>query len=433
MKLKKSTRLILALGLSFTFCLIEVIGGLLSNSLAVLSDAAHMLTDFAGFGVALAATYASESPGSENYTYGLVRMEVIGALASVLLLWFITAILVFNAYIRMVSWLEGNAVPVDGLIMFLIACFGVGVNLVLGTVFMDEHGGAMTTHGECTHDHGKPHEHGGHVEMTSSDVLNSPDSPDIGHTHGSHQEVCCHGHDHDTHNDEHTRLFNTTTSHGSVDHEHGPTHELLGDFDNYTEVQPIASAVAPTDINIQAAYLHVITDTIQSLAVALAGLVIYLRPDWQFVDPLCTFIFSFFVLNTTIPLLDRVMKIFMEGVPAHVISLISLISHLLVDCLGIYFSFSLFPNPFLSLQIDWLSIKEKFSKIDGVVSVDHLHIWSLSSSSISLTCHIKATDPQAALQAALKICREENIDHPTCQVEHYLTTNRKINSLSMCV
>ena len=64
--------------------------------------------------------------------------------------------------------------------------------------------------------------------------------------------------------------------------------------------------------------MHVVTDTIQSFAVAVAGAVIWIKPEWQIVDPIATFIFSGLVLYTTIPLLDRILTIFMEGVPAHV-------------------------------------------------------------------------------------------------------------------
>jgi len=64
--------------------------------------------------------------------------------------------------------------------------------------------------------------------------------------------------------------------------------------------------------------LHVLTDTVQSIAVAIAGAIIWAQPSWQIVDPASTFLFSVLVLSTTFPLLDRVLKIFMEGVPAHV-------------------------------------------------------------------------------------------------------------------
>jgi zinc transporter 2 len=132
--MEKKTRLQLAVCLSALFLLVEICGGLISNSLAVLSDACHLFTDIAGFGIALLATNLSEIPGNKNYTYGLARAEVFGAFFSVVTLWIVTIVLVYNAYLRALLWFEGNAVPVNGCLMFIIACFGVAVNICLGLV-----------------------------------------------------------------------------------------------------------------------------------------------------------------------------------------------------------------------------------------------------------------------------------------------------------
>lgn len=220
-----------------------------------------------------------------------------------------------------------------------------------------------------------------------------------GHEHDhAHSDECMrlvsaskaldHGHDHDHGSMEH--IHGGNCDHGHSGHEHAD-HGHSEDHGHSAELEPFSlgdplSASAPSDVNIQAAYLHVITDTIQSIAVALAGAVIWAKPDWQFVDPIATFLFSGLVLYTTVPLMDRVFKIMMEGVPAH---------------------------------INWTEIKSKFLAINGVQSVNHLHIWSLSSTSVSLSCHIKARDPQAALRSALKVCQESGIDHPTIQVEDF--------------
>lgn len=137
----KETKLKLAIALSTVFLLVEVFGGYIANSLAIFSDAAHLLTDIAGFGISLLAVVASKRPGCKDYTYGLVRAEVFGALASILSLWVITAVLVYEAYYRGLDWFNGKAEMVDGRLMFFVAIFGVFVNLCLGLVFSSEHGG----------------------------------------------------------------------------------------------------------------------------------------------------------------------------------------------------------------------------------------------------------------------------------------------------
>jgi zinc transporter 2 len=73
-----------------------------------------------------------------------------------------------------------------------------------------------------------------------------------------------------------------------------------------------------TDANIHAAYLHVLTDLIQSIGVAIAGLVVWIKPDLQIIDPICTFIFSILVLSYTVPLILRIGTVLMEGKPHHV-------------------------------------------------------------------------------------------------------------------
>ena len=163
MAMDKATKLQLAIGLATGFMIIEIIGGFLANSLAIFSDAAHLLTDIAGFAISLVAVVASKRPGCKDYTYGLVRAEVFGALASILSLWVITAILVSEAYTRALLWIEGKAEPVNGRMMFIVAVFGIFVNLCLGLVFSDEHGGAFhPAHSHDCHAHSHSHSHGGH-------------------------------------------------------------------------------------------------------------------------------------------------------------------------------------------------------------------------------------------------------------------------------
>jgi zinc transporter 2 len=139
--MEKETKLKLAIALASVFLVVEAFGGYIANSLAIFSDAAHLLTDIAGFAISLLAVLASKRPGCKDFTYGLARAEVFGALASILSLYLITAILVYEAYYRGLAWFNGNAEIVNGKVMFFVAVFGVFVNLCLGLVFSSEHGG----------------------------------------------------------------------------------------------------------------------------------------------------------------------------------------------------------------------------------------------------------------------------------------------------
>ena len=117
------------LGLATLFCLIfvavEVVGGLLSNSLAILTDAAHLLSDVAGFAISLFAIWASSWEATPRQSYGFFRLEILGALLSIQLIWLLTGIIVYEAIYRLIHTSE----PVDGRLMFLVASFGLVVNI----------------------------------------------------------------------------------------------------------------------------------------------------------------------------------------------------------------------------------------------------------------------------------------------------------------
>jgi len=126
--------------------LVELVGGLLANSLAVLTDAAHMLSDVGGFIVSLFALQLSRMAATSEYTYGFKQAEVLGALLSVAIVWALTSVLLWEAVPRF--W---RPEEVDGKLMFVIASIGVFVNLILMQVLGHGH-----SHGGD--DHGHSHE-----------------------------------------------------------------------------------------------------------------------------------------------------------------------------------------------------------------------------------------------------------------------------------
>lgn len=90
----------IAFGLTLSYMIAEVIGGLATGSLALLSDAAHMGTDVVGLGVALAAIYLGSRPSPAQRTYGTYRLEVLAALANSVLLFGVAGYVLFEAYKR---------------------------------------------------------------------------------------------------------------------------------------------------------------------------------------------------------------------------------------------------------------------------------------------------------------------------------------------
>jgi zinc transporter 2 len=126
-KAKKS--LISAMIVSTSFFVIELIAAGYSGSLALLSDSFHLLTDVMSFGISLYAIYLSQHPASPTHTWGYARAEVLGALLSTVLIWFLVLLLIWEAINRL-----KRTVPIDAKIMLYTSGFGVIVNLILATV-----------------------------------------------------------------------------------------------------------------------------------------------------------------------------------------------------------------------------------------------------------------------------------------------------------
>ena len=119
-------KLLLATALVGGFFLVELVGGLLTNSLALLSDAAHMFTDVLGLGMALAAIHAaSRSRGNPQQTFGLYRFEILAALANAVLLFGVAIYILVEAIQRFGEPPEVLAAP-----LLVVAVLGLVVNLI---------------------------------------------------------------------------------------------------------------------------------------------------------------------------------------------------------------------------------------------------------------------------------------------------------------
>ena len=91
----------------------EIAGGYLANSLAIMTDAAHLCSDMAGLFISLFAVWMGRKPATSTHTFGFQRAEIAGATASVFLIWALTGILVYEAINRIINPVHA----VDGKIM----------------------------------------------------------------------------------------------------------------------------------------------------------------------------------------------------------------------------------------------------------------------------------------------------------------------------
>ena len=117
--------LTLALTLTSGYCIVEFIGGWLTNSLALFSDAGHMLSDVTAMALSLFAAYIATLPVNSQKTFGYYRAEILAAFLNGLALWLIAGVIFREAYYRFFSPTE-----VHGHGMVLIAGVGLVVNVI---------------------------------------------------------------------------------------------------------------------------------------------------------------------------------------------------------------------------------------------------------------------------------------------------------------
>lgn len=232
----------------------ELVGGYVSGSLAIMTDAAHLLSDVAGFLVSLCALGLSKRRASPVMSYGYHRAEILGALLSISLVWALTGWLVVEAVDRL-----RNPQSINGKVMFVVAGLGVLVNGIIGLVLHSHH------------HHGHDHQHRRHHDYEQPGLPLSP-----------------------------------------------RREPLLGAAEcgqSYSVDEMVHYYPAEPSLNVRAAFIHAIGDLIQSVGVLLAASLIWWRPSWQIADPLCTFLFSLLVLASTWMLARDTIVILMEGAP----------------------------------------------------------------------------------------------------------------------
>ena len=121
----------IALVLTAALLVVEVIGGILSNSIALLADAGHMLTDVAALGLALFVAWFSRQPASPQKTFGYLRWEILAAFLNGATLLLLSAWILWEAISRL-----GAPQPISGGLMLVIAVAGLAVNIIAARVLV---------------------------------------------------------------------------------------------------------------------------------------------------------------------------------------------------------------------------------------------------------------------------------------------------------
>ncbi len=244
----KGNKLLWVTLLNFSITIVQVIGGVLSNSLSLLSDALHNLGDSSAIFIAFLAGKRSKKQPDKYKTFGYKRIEILAAFFNGIVLIAICLFLFVEAYERFV-----DPRPIKGMIMLIVASFGLLANLV------------------------------------SVLVLNKSKNKNL---------------------------------------------------------------------NIKAAYLHLMGDTLSSVAVIIGGVAIWLF-NVVWIDPLVTVLVGMYIIWHTWRVVKESIDILMQAVPAH---------------------------------IDMDEIKHKVEKLPEIDNIHHIHVWKLDDRQINLEAHVNLTD-----------------------------------------
>ena len=118
-------RLVVVFAITLGVFVVEVVGGLVTNSLALLADAGHMFTDVTGIGLTLAAIWFARRPASEARTFGFLRLEILAAVLNAVLLFGVAAYVLFEAWQRL-----SEPAEIGSELMLAIAVVGLTANAV---------------------------------------------------------------------------------------------------------------------------------------------------------------------------------------------------------------------------------------------------------------------------------------------------------------
>jgi zinc transporter 2 len=423
-----------------SFIVIEIIGAIMAHSLAIFTDAVHLMSDLFGFILSLVAIRMTKRKANIKYTYGFVRAEVLGALFSVVLIWGMTIMITFEAIGRLIG---KNYEDVKPNIMFITSILGLIVNLIMGFT-LHGHGHGHSHGHDHGYDHGHEHNHDHNHSHTDKKHQHS-----IDHKHGkSERSSSLHRHHtdkhiHPSHNrkEHHSKDFDRTSNLNENERTDQKQHngnqfiretkydgkitERTSNLSNlhYTEdndsihipfnepLRQIHSEITEEHLNenlinhppkgkkeknlsiievkdshnIRAAWIHIIGDTIQSIGVILVSAIIWIHEEWKFLDPVLSITFSIIAVAFSIKIAKDIFHVMMDTTPE---------------------------------DLDIAALEKNFRDIKFVKEVHDLHVWSLAHGKPSLTVHIVAFEhPIYVLKKATLLARGLGIYHTTIQVE----------------
>jgi len=298
---KNSRNLFSFLLLNLSFAIVELLYGVWTNSLGLISDSFHMFFDCTALLAGLAATVVSRWKASDAFSYGYVRAEIIAGFINGLFLLFI-AFFIFSEAVERIF----EPPHVEHERLFIVSVMGFIVNLI--GIFVFQHGGSH--HG---HSHGGGDDDHHHEDHSASDpkpslVYQAPNHCDTQHS--------AHGHDHDhghSHNDHGHSHGDHGHSHEASSSDHGHSH---GTRSSHGHSHGGGGGSSNKQI-LKGVFLHILADTLGSVGVIVSALLIRLF-DWHIADPICSMIIAVLISVSTFPLLNDSASVLMQRTPKEI-------------------------------------------------------------------------------------------------------------------
>eukprot|EP01100_Stratorugosa_tubuloviscum_P000481 TRINITY_DN1108_c1_g1_i2.p1 TRINITY_DN1108_c1_g1~~TRINITY_DN1108_c1_g1_i2.p1 ORF type:complete len:508 (+),score=155.06 TRINITY_DN1108_c1_g1_i2:233-1756(+) len=444
---------------TFVFMVLEIVGGWIAGSLAIMTDAAHLLTDIAAMCLSLLAMHISEKPANSRASYGYYRAEILGALASIVTIWALVGILLFEATIRFMGYAAQTGEEVNGKIMTMIGSLGLVVNIIDAIILYWGNAPHSHSHGflsdddghDHSHDHGHGHSHkkkhklGQENEMQilvdeshsidleiQSDLIeddhhshnhkkeNIKDKHNHDHEHehehehekdesgSDHDDKHGNDHGHKNKHQKHKHDKKNKHSHDHDDHKHDDHKHNDHDHDDHKhdddhdhddkhghDDKHEHEQQHEGNINVRSALIHVIGDCFQSIGVIIAAVIIWVGN-----------------VNLTGKVEASTLYCLADPIATFIFGIITLFTTF--NIIGQILNVLMEGVP---KNIDFDKVFSDLKKIECVHDVHDLHIWSLTIGRVCLSCHLSSDDPIKAIKLAKKVCKKYGIKHTTIQVD----------------
>lgn len=378
---KKEFKILTLLVIDTVFFLLEIVVGYMVNSLALIADSFHMLNDIISLVVALwAVNVAKNRSADEEYTYGWLRAEILGALVNAVFL----VALCFTIFIEAIQRLISPPIITNPKLILIVGTCGLLSNIIGLFLFHDHghsHGGLDSGNG------GHSHSHGGFLDNDEESEIENVH----GHTHDHDNEI---GNSNSHSIPERPRSKSIYSKHASRTETDPLLTPNIDDNDDLKKLMPsyvVGQLNATNDpsakkssrgnhdksnqksLNMEGVFLHVLGDALGNIGVMLSAIFIW-KTDytWKYYfDPLISLFITCIIFSSAVPLCKSSSRILLQGTPS---------------------------------TIETSDVLEDLMEIPSVLGIHDFHIWNLTERLLIASLHVELDcSPEEFLKVASEI------------------------------